>query len=143
MKLHNDDPLKATPETGRSCEAMRYQMTEVHLFDTDAAEEKAPCGTDASSIEQRGVDYLLEGLLYGRSVGAVCERRKALAVRFVVKVGRDLEAEGLVDEAWDYYRPADWHGRQVWIAHMTRRSLHIHVCGLFAFQSLAIRSADL
>ena len=94
--------MKATPETNS-----RYESTEFHLFDTDAREEKALCGVDTSDEERRGVDGYLEDRLYGLWVGTICEGCKALAIPLAANLTRDLEAEGLVDEADEYRQLAD------------------------------------
>ena len=60
MKTRGDETMKATLETNG-----RYEVREMHLFDTDAREEKALCGVDTSADELRGVDGYLEDRLYG------------------------------------------------------------------------------
>ena len=59
---------------------MRHEVMEMHLFEIDAAEEKALCGEDTSATDRIGVDYYLERRKDGLEVGTVCERCKALAV---------------------------------------------------------------
>ena len=112
MKLHHCDALKATMETEGRFQLTRHEVFEMHLFDTDAAEEEALCGADTSSVERRGVGYYLEDRLHGWEVGSVCEGCKPPAVRFAVTTSRDLEDEGLMDEAGDYYRLADRLARE-------------------------------
>ena len=102
MKTRDDKTMKVTLELNR-----RYEVREMHLFDTDASEEKALCGVDASADDRRGVDGYLEDRLNGVWVGAVCEGCKALAVPFAVNLTRDLEAEGRLDEAEEYRKLAD------------------------------------
>ena len=85
----------------------RREQTEMHLFDPIAAEEKADCGEDASVHGRMSVDYYVERRKDGLDVGTVCERCKALAVPFALSVGRDLEAEGRLDEADEYRGLAD------------------------------------
>ena len=68
MKNRDDDTMKVTLETNR-----RYEVREMHLFDTDAREEKALCGVDTFADELRGVDGYLDDRLHGFSVGTVCE----------------------------------------------------------------------
>ena len=75
---------------------------EMHLFDENAALERALCGTDASTDDLRGVNGYLEDRLYGNPVGVVCEGCKSRSAPFAVKTGCDLEAEGLTDEAQRY-----------------------------------------
>ena len=89
MKNRNDETMKVTLETNR-----RYEVREMHLFDTDASEEKALCGVDASADDRRGVDGYLEDRLNGVWVGAVCEGCKALAAPFAVKRIRDYGGRG-------------------------------------------------
>ena len=102
MKNREDRTLKATPETNS-----RYESTESHLFDTDATEEKALCGADTSAAYRRAVGGYLESRLYGLSVGTLCEGCKAQAVPFAANLTRDLEAEGLVEEADEYRQLAN------------------------------------
>ena len=77
----------------------------MHLFDPHAAEEKALCREDSSSIERMSVDYYLEERLCGRPVGTVCERCKALAMPFaeviIEDMAQDLEDEGRLGDAED------------------------------------------
>ncbi len=49
----------------------------------------------------------MESRLYGLWVGTICEGCKALAIQFAANITRDLEAEGLVDEAGEYCQLAD------------------------------------
>ena len=102
MNNRDDETMKVTLETNS-----RYEVREMHLFDTDAREEKALCGVDTSADDRKGVDGYLEDRLYGVSVGTVCERCKALAVPFAVNLITDMEAEGLLDEAEEYRQLAD------------------------------------
>ncbi len=102
MKNRDDETMKVTLETNR-----RHEVREMHLFDTDAREEKALCGVDVSADDRRGVDGYLEGRLYGVSVSAVCEGCKALAIPFAVNLIRDLKAESLLDEAEEFHQLAD------------------------------------
>ena len=80
---------------------------EMHLFDNDATEEEALCGSGTTDDERRGVEGYLEDRLYGHSVGTVCEGCKALAVPFAETLIRELEAYGLEDEAEEYRQLAD------------------------------------
>ncbi len=102
MNDSNDETMKATSGTDR-----RYEVREMHLFDTDAGEEKALCGVDVSADELRGVDGYLDDRLYGSLVGTVCERCKAQVAPCAVNRIRDLEAEGPLDEAEEYRQLAD------------------------------------
>ena len=66
MKNRDEETMKVTLENTR-----RYEVREMHLFDTDAREEKALCRLDTSADELRGVDGYLKDRLYGVSVDAV------------------------------------------------------------------------
>ena len=85
----------------------RDESTEFHLFDTDATEEKALCGADTSADYRRAVGGYLESRLYGLSVGTLCEGCKAQAVPLAANLTRDLESEGLLDEAEEHRQLAD------------------------------------
>ena len=102
MNDRNDETMKATLETDR-----RYEVREMHLFDTNAREEKALCGVDTPADELRGLDGYLQDRLHGVPVGTVCERCKSVAAPFAVNRIRDLEAEGLLDKAEEYRQLAD------------------------------------
>ena len=102
MKARGEESLTVTVKTNR-----RREVMEMHLFDTDAREEKALCEVDTSADDRRGVNGYLEDRLYGPSVGTVCEGCKALSVPFALNITRDLEAEGLLDEADKYRQLAD------------------------------------
>ena len=101
----------------------RREEKTMHLFDEDAAEEQALCGTDTSATERRGMRGYLQDRLDDRWVGTVCEECKALAAHFAMNISRDLEAYEKEDEAEDYrglagrlagetgsYRGPDWEG---------------------------------
>ena len=85
----------------------RREVIEMHLFDDDAAEEKARCEADTSHDTRRSAMCYLEDRLHGARVGVVCERCKVLAIPFAVKTSRDLEDDGLQDEVEEYRRLAD------------------------------------
>ena len=80
-------------------------MFELHLFDENAAEEKALCGEDSSSIEGMSVGYYLEERLCRRPVGTVCQDCKALAMPLAKVIlegmAEDLEDEGRLSDAED------------------------------------------
>ena len=80
----------------------RHELKEQHLFDDDAREERALCGAHTSTEERIGVDYYLECRRGGAPLGTVCEDCKALAVPLAENRVRDLEADGLVDEAEEF-----------------------------------------
>ena len=71
----------------------RYEMTTMHLFDTEAREEKPLWGADVPIIDLIGVDYYLERRAEGLPVGIVCEDCKAELVRLVEKRCRELKAD--------------------------------------------------
>ena len=103
MKNREDRTLKATPETNS-----RYESTESHLFGTDATEEKALCGADTSADYRRGLRRLPgEPVAWTLWVGTLCEGCKAQAVPFAANLTRDLESEGLLDEAEEHRQLAD------------------------------------
>lgn len=89
------------PETNRSCE-----VTEMHLFGDDSAEEDALCEVDASDDYIRSAMCYLEDRLHGAWVGAVCEGCKEQAILFALILAQDLQGEGLLDEAAEYRRLA-------------------------------------
>ena len=74
---------------------------EMHLVDRNVGTKSAHCGADASEDEMMGSDYHLEMQKDGFGIGSVCESRKAFAPPFAVRLSRDLEAEGMLDEAED------------------------------------------
>ena len=57
-------------------------MEKMHLFDTQADEEKALCGTNVPVHDLTGVDYYLERRKDGLPVGTVCEPCKDRAVQW-------------------------------------------------------------
>ena len=116
MNVHDNSTLKATPETTRRHEMTRFEITEMHLFDPYADEEKALCGGDTSANDRISVGYYRERRKDGLEVGTVCERCKAMAVPFALSLTRDLEAEGLLDEAEEYRRLADTLLRETGLA---------------------------
>ena len=84
---------------------MSNEVKEMHLFDSDAAEEKSLCGEESSSIERMSVEYYLEERLCGRPVGTVCERCKTLAMPLaevvIIDKALELEDEGRLGDAED------------------------------------------
>ena len=102
MKSRDDRPFELKREDTRTGE-----VTEMHLFDTDAREEKALCGADTSADDRIGVDYYLGRRKDDLEVGTVCEGCKAQTVPFAVNRSRDKEAEGRLDEADEYRQLAD------------------------------------
>ena len=88
MKTTDDKGVEATPKTNR-----RYEMATMHLFDTEAREEKPLCGAGVPVIDLIGVDYYLERREEGLPVGTVCEDCKAEIVRLVEKRCRESKAD--------------------------------------------------
>ncbi len=101
MRIRRDESLTVGVDTSR-----RYEVMEMHLFDENAARERALCGADAPANDRRGVNGDLEDRLYGNPVGVVCEGCKSRAAPFAVKTSRDLEAEGQPGEAKEYRESA-------------------------------------
>ena len=105
--------LEAKPETDG-----RREVIEMHLFDDDAAEEKALCEADTSDDNRRSVKFYLEDRLHGPWVGAVCEGCKVRAMPFAVKLAQDLEDEGLLDEAEEYSQLAETLSKETRLNHV-------------------------
>lgn len=82
----------------------RYEVNEQHLFDENARCERAFCGADSSTEDRVSVGYYMEQRKNGLDVGTVCESCKAFAPPFALRRSRDLEAEGMLDEAEEYRR---------------------------------------
>ena len=105
MKPLEETTSKMNPGTGTRREAARKELMEMHLFDTEADEEKALCGEDSSPIELMSVGYYLEERLFGRPVGTVCERCKTLAIPLATVIledmAEDFEDEGRLGDAED------------------------------------------
>ena len=97
MRVADDRMLETRPGTGRRHEAVRNEVSESHLFNAEASEEKALCGGYSSTVERMSVGYYLKGRLRGCPVGTVCERCKALAMP-LAKVGIEDMAQNLEDE---------------------------------------------
>ena len=81
MKFSHRETLKAIMGTEGRFKMTRYQVFEMHLFDENAAEERANCGRDTTRTERRGLKGYLEDRLREAPVGAVCQECKALAMR--------------------------------------------------------------
>ena len=60
----------------------RYEMETMHIFDTQAKEEQAFCGTDVPTTDLTGVDEYLGRRRDGFPVGNVCEPCKVHGVRW-------------------------------------------------------------
>ena len=102
MTTNGDGSLTRAVETKR-----RYEVTEQHLFDENADTERAFCGAASSPNERVSVGYYMEQRKNAFDVGTVCESCKAFAPPFALRLSRDLEAEGLLDEAEEYRRLAE------------------------------------
>ena len=72
--------------------------------------------------------------MYGLWVGTICEGCKALAIPFALNITRDLETEGLVDEADEYRQLADMLLRET--------GPFTHMCAFLAFQPVWSRAAS-
>ena len=107
MRVRDVDALKLAPETRRRNETVRNEVIERHLLDTEADEEKPLCGEEDFDSELIAVPYYLEDRLRDLPVGAVCEGCKVQAVPLALKISRDLEAEGMLDEAEEFRRLAE------------------------------------
>ena len=84
-----------------------YRVNEQHLFGENAHSEKALCGADSSTENRVSVGYYMEQRKNRFDVGSVCERCKVCAPPFALRLSRDLEAEGILDEAEEYRQLAD------------------------------------
>ena len=82
-----------------------HEEETMHLFDANAAREKALCRKDSSSIERMSVGYYLEERLCGHPVGTVCQDCKTLAMPLAEAIIEDmaqaLEYEGRLGDAED------------------------------------------
>ena len=102
MRNNGDRSLTWAVETNR-----RYEVNEQHLFDENARRERAFCGADSSTENRVSVGYYITQRKNGPEVGSVCEPCKAFAPPFTLRLSRDLEAEGMPDEAEEYQRLAE------------------------------------
>ena len=102
MTTNGDGSLTRAVENNR-----RFEVNEQHLFDENAHSERAFCGADSSTEERVSVGYYMEQRKNGLEVGSVCESCKAFAPPFALRLSRDLEAEGMLDEAEEYRRLAE------------------------------------
>ena len=91
---------------------MRNRVMERHLFDTEADEEKPLCEEEEFDSELIAAPYYLEDRLHGRPVGAVCGGCKVEVVSLALRISRDLEDDGDLDEAEDYRGLADRLARE-------------------------------
>ncbi len=84
---------------------------EMHLFDENAAKERARCGRDTTPTERRDLKGYLEDRLHGHWVGTVCQDCKTLAMPtakdMIEDMARDMEEEGRWGEAEDWRQLAD------------------------------------
>ena len=85
---------------------MRNEVIEMHLFDENAAKERARCGRNTTRIERMGVtEYLNDRLYANRYRAAVCHRCEALAMPLaeviIEEMAEDLEDEGRLGDAED------------------------------------------
>ncbi len=68
-------------------------MDTMHIFDTQATEEKALCGADVPAADLMGVSEYLERREDELPVGNICEPCKVPAVRWAERRVRKLEAD--------------------------------------------------
>ena len=68
-------------------------MSEMHLFDAEANEEKGLCGAGGFAHDLTTVQYYLERRMDDGPVGTVCEECKVFAVRWTDRYHRKLEAD--------------------------------------------------
>ena len=102
MTADGDGSLTRAAETNRE-----FELNEQHLFDENADNERAFCGAATSAVPRVSVAYYLEQRKKGIDVGTVCEWCKAFAPPFALRLSRDLEDEGMLDDAEEYRRLAD------------------------------------
>lgn len=107
MNVHDDSTVMVTLATIRRHEMKTCKVVELHLIDPNANKERAFCGEDTSIHDRISVYGYLEDRLRGSWVGTICEQCKPLAVPFAISLSRDLEAEGRLDEAYEYRVLAD------------------------------------
>ena len=107
MEVTRGRDLETRPDTEGRCELM-----EIHLFDADAREEEALCGTEVSVLNLTTVQDYLERRGHDLSLPTVCDRCKVSAIPFARMRGSALEAEGMTDEAGIYRWLADTLSRE-------------------------------
>ena len=71
----------------------RYEVDTMHLFNTQAKEEKALCGADVHTVYLTGVDEYLERREYSLPAGNVCEPCKVQVVRWAENRILELESD--------------------------------------------------
>ena len=115
MNVRDFYTLKMTPEIGRRNEAVRNEVIEMHLSDTNAVVAEALCGV-ASSYDLRDLKGYLVDLLQGAPVGAICQMCKALgmplAEEILEDIAQNLEDEGRLGDAEDCRGLADRLARE-------------------------------
>ena len=87
--------------------ADRREEETMHLFDADAREEMALCGTEASVLDLTTVQDYLERRRHDLSLPTVCNRCKVSAIPFARMRGSALLDEGRTDEAEIYRQITD------------------------------------
>ena len=84
---------------------MRNEVIEMHLFDENAAKERARCRRDTTRTERMGVTEYVNYRLYVNQDCAVCQDCKTLAMplayNIIEEMAEDLEDEGRLDDAED------------------------------------------
>ena len=100
MNPETRQELETNPVSERSSE-----VTDMHLFDENEAEEKLLCGADAPADYRRSVRYYLEDRLHEAGVGNICPDCKALAMPLAKVIIEDMvqnfEDEGRLGDAED------------------------------------------
>lgn len=97
MTVADDNTLTMNPGTGRRHEAVRNEVIEMHLFDENAAKERARCGRNTTPTGRMGVREYVNDRLYGNRQRPVCQDCKALAMPLAEVIIEEM-AEDLEDE---------------------------------------------
>ena len=77
-------------------------MIVMHLFDEEARDAETLCETEVSVHHLTTVQDYMERRVHDLPLPTVCDGCKALAAPFAENIIRNLETEGLVDEAERY-----------------------------------------
>ena len=103
----DDRSFEMSPET-----KWRPGVMETHLVNREDGTESPFCGVEASDDECIGVGYYLRARNARISVGTICEACKAQAMPFAVNEARELQDEGRLDEAEEYWQLAETLARE-------------------------------
>ena len=93
--------MEITRDRGTATEG-RSELIELHLIDTNAREEKALCGADASVHDLTTVQHYLERREHDLSLPTVCNRCKASVIHFAKMCSAELADGGMTDKAKTY-----------------------------------------